>query len=463
MNLKNLQKELEQAIGQYKVAGASIAVFYKDVLTTAAAGVTNVTTNVRMTSDTVMHINSITKVFNATLIMQLVDKGLVELDAPILRYLPNFKVKDQDALQRITVGMLIDHTSGIDGDLLPDYGHDQETLEKAVIRFSELGQIHAPGEECSYCNIATVIAGYLAQQLTGKNWHDLIKENIYAPLDLSDAVTLPEDALLHRASIGHYLNPTSHELERVSTAFLPLSFAPAGATLMMSARDLVTFSRTHMVNGLAPNGHRLLSKKSAKAMRKITSPKIHFGGVIGFGLGWEVFNNGVQAHAGAGAGTVSMLYIHPEKEFAAAILVNTAHGLELINHFTKPWLKEVANIRPYRDAEISPSRVNIKSFDSERYVGTYENISMRYEISAQADGIALQAQGKFRLGDMLSVEKIPIISLIYLGDNNFAYEQSAEIAAISLLAPIEVRFTNPDAAGRPQNLFTSKRLFQRVQ
>ena len=84
INLTTLQQELEEAVRYNKVAGASIAVFHNDVLTAAATGVTNVTTGVTLTTDTVMHLNSITKVFNATLIMQFVDEGRVKFDASIL-------------------------------------------------------------------------------------------------------------------------------------------------------------------------------------------------------------------------------------------------------------------------------------------------------------------------------------------------------------------------------------------
>ena len=77
----DLQQSLEESVARNKVAGASIAVLWDGQLTTAAAGVINVTTGVKLTTETVMHIGSITKVFNATLVMQLVDEGKVDLDS----------------------------------------------------------------------------------------------------------------------------------------------------------------------------------------------------------------------------------------------------------------------------------------------------------------------------------------------------------------------------------------------
>ena len=121
----DLEARLKAALERHKVPGASIAVFQNGQLERAAAGVVNVTTGVTMTPDTVLHIGSITKTLNATLVMQLVDEGRLELDAPLKRYLPDFALADQAAADAITVKMLINHTSGIDGELTPEAGHDQ--------------------------------------------------------------------------------------------------------------------------------------------------------------------------------------------------------------------------------------------------------------------------------------------------------------------------------------------------
>jgi len=70
------------------------------------------------------------------------------------RYLPDLRLGEHTAQKQITVRMLLNHTSGIDGELLPDKGHDEETIEKGITRFAELGQLFAPGTEFSYCNAA---------------------------------------------------------------------------------------------------------------------------------------------------------------------------------------------------------------------------------------------------------------------------------------------------------------------
>ena len=80
MPVQSLQDRLDQALETHGIAGASVAIFEDGALTTAVSGVANVETGIAIDRNTVMHIGSITKVFNATLLMQLVDEGLVDLD-----------------------------------------------------------------------------------------------------------------------------------------------------------------------------------------------------------------------------------------------------------------------------------------------------------------------------------------------------------------------------------------------
>ena len=459
MNLLGLQAELEKAVHQYHVVGASVAVFHNGKLTTACAGITNVITGATISPDTLMHIGSIAKIFTTTLIMQMVDQGLVNLDDPILQHLPKLKLKDTEALQSITVKMLLNHTSGIDAVMLPDYGHDEETIEKAISRFAELGQIHEPGTDYSYCNGAMVIAGYLAQQITSKSWYDLIKEKIYAPLGMQHAVTLPEEALLYNTSVGHHLNRNTNTQARTSFSLQPISFSPGGTTLMMSARDLVTFARAHIANGLGANGTRILSDYSAKNMQKQTVICEKKGFAEGIGLGWMLFENGVVGHGGGAPGVSSMLYVCPEKDFAAAILTNSAHGKGLTNVFMGPWLEEVAGDISLLGAPIDVLPVvHGEEIDFNRYVGTYENIAERYEISALPDGgLGISLQLKFPIYDGNTTEPTAVVSLTPLGGNDFRVRSTEEHpgGALMTLSLRMLTFKNPDTEGRMQHLGVS--------
>ena len=82
----------------------------------AATGVVNIDTGVEATPDAVFQIGSVTKMYTATLVMQLVARGLVDLHAPITTYLPELRMDDRADISDITVLHLLTHTSGIEGD-----------------------------------------------------------------------------------------------------------------------------------------------------------------------------------------------------------------------------------------------------------------------------------------------------------------------------------------------------------
>lgn len=454
MDLSALQEHVEEALQRHHVAGASVAIYHAGTFKGASVGLVNVTTGVEVTNDAIMHIGSIAKIFTTTLIMQLVDEGSVNLDNCISQYLPNLRLKDSEALKHITIKMLLNHTSGIDGDVQPDYGHDEETIEKAIARFCNVGQIHSPGAECSYCNGGFVIAGYLAQRLTGKSWYDLIRERIYRPLGMGHAVTLPEEALLYRASVGHHFDAKSKHQVRTSFSLLPLSFSPGGTTLMMSATDLITFARAHLADGVGSNNIRILSERSARAMRQQTVRRAKGDSTLGFGLGWQVLDHGVLGHSGGAPGVFSMLYIHPTKDFAAAVLTNSEHGRNLVDDLMKSLFEElIGSSSPYIP-EMNVPRQSGLNIDVDRYLGTYENVLSRYEVSTLPEGLGISMCFKFPLYDSSKTEKTPIAPLLHLGGDEFLLQPTEAHAGASLSAAKSTRvaFKTQDIHGQMQHL-----------
>ena len=110
---------------------------------------------------------------------------------------------------------------------------------------------------------------------------------------------------------------------RTSFAFLNPSLAPAGTTAMLSAKDLATFALAHVNDGVALNGHRLLSAASARRMRQQTAAWRGVGGG-GFGLGWMTIDKDILGHDGGGPGIASWLYVDPAAKTVAAVLTNAA-------------------------------------------------------------------------------------------------------------------------------------------
>jgi CubicO group peptidase (beta-lactamase class C family) len=301
----------------------------------------------------------------------------------------------------------------------------------------------------------------MAQRLTGKSWYRLIKERIFEPLDLQHSAALPEDALLHRASVGHYLNLGSHPgLKRTAFAFLPLSFSPGGTTLMMSASDLMAFARVHLGGGSGGEGTHILSCESAREMQRKTVDNHGKGyAACDIGIGWMLTGDGFLHHSGGGPGIVSALYVHPERRCAAVVLTNAGHGFGLINELIDYWCKSVGITRSAASVTTASSR-DKPTADFARYVGTYENVSERYLVSQTADGMILSRQAKFAPYESVSTEASRPTSLRPLAGDQFLWE--TEKPGTPLDASRIVTFRNSDSAGRALHLGNTERLFLRA-
>ncbi len=223
-----------------------------------AYGLLNKETGVETTEDSVFQIGSMTKVWTATLVMQLVDEGKLDLDAPVIDVLPELELSDRDVAARLTMRHLLTHTSGIDGDVFTDTGRGDDCLERYVALLAEAAQNHPLAATWSYCNSGFVLAGRVIEKLTGGTWDAAIKERLVGPLGMTHTGTLPEEALLHRAAVGH-VSETAPSPRGAAAWALPRALGPAG--LVNSTRaDVLAFARMHLTGGLAPDGTRILSE-----------------------------------------------------------------------------------------------------------------------------------------------------------------------------------------------------------
>ncbi|HZZ65252.1 MAG TPA: serine hydrolase domain-containing protein [Candidatus Baltobacteraceae bacterium] len=401
MTSAELHERVAAARRAHKVPGVSAAFLADGQIVEVADGVANAYSGVPMTTHTLAHIGSITKLMTATLVMQLVDEGQVDLGRRVIDYLPSFRIADHSALPDITVEMLLNHTCGMGGNLLPDRGHDEETLVNTVKRFADEAQVHRPGKARSYCNAGTVVAGYLCQQLTGESWYDLVKSRIFSSLHMECAATLPEEALLHNASVGHFLDGNGENV-RTSHAFLPLGYAPAGSTTMCTARDLLEFVSAHLRNGAGADGGRLLSSENTARMQRFSgAPEYQ---AFESGIGWRIFQ-GLIGHGGGGPGIVSYVSADPRSGTAAAVLTNAEHGVELLRDVLNPFMLQHAGAVPLPTL---PQANPACRFEPDRYVGVYENNTVIHEVRQDANGLVWTAQAKHKYYDSSPIEPTPV-------------------------------------------------------
>jgi CubicO group peptidase (beta-lactamase class C family) len=373
-----LRGRLAELIARHGVPGASLAVLAGGQVATAAAGVLNVATDVAATDDALFQIGSITKVYTASLVMQLVEEGRVQLDAPVVTYLPELKLADAEVAEAVTLRHLLTHTSGIEGDHFPDLGRGDDVVKRYVASCAKLGQTHPLGATMSYCNSGFVIAGRVIEKLTGQIWDDALASRLIRPLDLGHSVTLPEEVLRFRGAIGHV--ERDGQVEQVPTWGLPRSCGPAGL-ICATAADVVAFARMHLDAGRAAGGEQVLSRESVTAMQdaQVAVPDPYTFGSH-WGLGWMLFDcdgRRVYGHDGGTLGQSAFLRVVPDADVAVALLANGGHTVDLFDDLVRPLLDELAGFTlPIR---LEPPAVAVDGA-LERYVGVYERLGNRIEI-----------------------------------------------------------------------------------
>jgi dipeptidyl aminopeptidase/acylaminoacyl peptidase/CubicO group peptidase (beta-lactamase class C family) len=388
------RRRLATLTEKHRVPGAALGLLrvrpgQEDELTEVACGVLNIGTGVPVTTDSLFQIGSITKVFTATLALQLADEGRLDLDAPVAEVLPELRLADPDVTKQVTMRHLLTHTSGLDGDVFTDTGRGDDAVEKYVALLSDVGQTHRPGATWSYCNSGFALAGRVIEKLTDSTWDKALGRRIAKPLGLRHTVTLPEQALLYRTAVGHVGEDTD-EISRAPVWMLPRSVGPAGL-ICASAADVLAFARLHLTGGLAPDGSRVLSAASAAAMAELQAelPDRHSLG-DSWGLGWMRFGwNGRRliGHDGNTIGQSAFLRVLPDEGLAVALLTNGGNARDLYQELYREIFAELGGVD--LPAPLAPPDPPFAA-DITPHLGRYERASAQLDVLAGPDGPVLR-------------------------------------------------------------------------
>ena len=383
--MTELQETVQDLVASSGVPGAVVGVLEDGRIETAAAGIANLNSGVEMTPETLFLTGSITKVWTTTLLMSLVEQGLVDLDAPVKRYLPDFVLGEPGVADTLVVRHLVTHTSGIDAAIfLDEMGEGDEAIANFVERLCDKGQLFQPGEYFSYNNAGFVLAGRIIEVVTGEGYSDAMRHRLFAPLGLERSMFTAREAILHRVAIGH--QPGADGYVPTRRFVMPACLGPAGTTFITSVRDTLTFVQTHL-----PTGPRFLSPESVDRMaaHHIDFPVPATGSV---GLSWLRKQHGprvVLTHGGGSFGGVAMVGVVPDMGAAYIAFANGGAGSMA---FHRQFAEAILQKRFGLPAQDSPDGSG-PAPDPSRYHGVYR--SWGVELSISDDGDALTYRPRF--------------------------------------------------------------------
>lgn len=381
--------------------GLVVAVQQGNEAFTCARGIADVGTGREMTVDTVFHLASVSKVYNATLVMSLVDEGLLELDVPVRTYLPDFAVTDPEVTEKVTLRHLITHTSGLDGDKFASFGQGDDALARYVDDCRDIGQVHPLGATWSYCNSGVNIAGHVVATVLGTSWDAALRERVLQPSGATRSGTLPEDVVWWPTAVPHVKDGGQVQPLRVWQG--DRSSGPAGGVLA-TAEDVLRFVALHARGGKAADGSAVLRPETVEQMlRPVIALPAGEEGESHAGLGWSLRllpdGRRVASHGGDLLGTHAQLTWIPE-ERAVLVVLGNGDGLQVVAKALLEDLLDDLGIprpEPLRRPEQPPE------VDVARQAGRYRTVAVELDLRPAAGHLA----GTLRILDPLISSRMP--------------------------------------------------------
>jgi CubicO group peptidase (beta-lactamase class C family) len=248
INYYQLEKMIEDHMKQVHVTAAALAVVNdQEILYARGYGRTSVEEGgVAVSPRTLFRIGSVTKPLVGTAVMRLVENGQLDLDQPLKAYIEWLRFSEPHAEERITLRMLLSHTSGLPSDSQSGSA-DSDGLESYVReRLPHYFFVASPGRLFSYANAGFSLAGYIAQVITRKRFPDLMQELVFDPLEMHLTTFDPLVAMTYPFALPHILREDQlHVWHHVSYG---QAIAPAGGAYS-TVEDLAYFAKMHLQYG----------------------------------------------------------------------------------------------------------------------------------------------------------------------------------------------------------------------
>ncbi|WP_333776963.1 serine hydrolase domain-containing protein [Streptomyces sp. IBSBF 3136] len=386
-------QELAEAVAsrakEFEIPGAAVGVLVDGVEITACHGVTNVEQPQPVDDRTLFHLASLSKTFTATAVMRLAQEGRLELGATVRSYVPELRLADELATAEITVLNLLNHTSGLDWNLI-DLRPEDVSLAAFVARMAELPLIAKPGARASYSQAGYNLLGRVVEKVTGQPFEQAMRELVLEPAGLTNTFYGLDDVIIRRFAVGH--NRSEDGELRLAH---PWKSWPAGVLgndpgggAISAVSDLLRWARFQLGSGEGVLPTEVLDQMKEPTVDLRGSSLGH-----AFGLGWFLKDVGgvrTVGHGGSGNCQYSDLLIVPERNFAVVALANAGPVGYPFTQAVLQWALERYLGVVEQDPEPSPYDVA----RAREVVGRYTNGAMNLDVADTGDGLTLAVEIK---------------------------------------------------------------------
>jgi len=320
---KFLEDAMQKEMAYFGIPGCAISILDHGKVSSLQFGYSDVEKKELFTTDTVSGIGSCTKSMTAFAALRLAEKKILDIDAPVVSYLPDFSLWDDEASQNVTLRDMLCHRTGLGG-------HDGTWPDNNITRIEFLQRIKnmEPNAQfrslAQYSNVMYIAIGGIMEALSGKKWENIMAEEIFEPLKMERTFCLMDDALKEENCAIPYR--WDKGLQAIKHWNIDMA-GPCGS-VMSTVKDLTKWLVMHMNWGVCGR-ENMLSTANFLDMHTpqiaMEYPHIKGGCSLGYGLGWRIMDyhgHIVQQHTGKIEGYSAFQFYLPEKNCGAVFMQN---------------------------------------------------------------------------------------------------------------------------------------------
>ncbi|MGF6356557.1 CubicO group peptidase (beta-lactamase class C family) [Paenibacillus sp. 4624] len=325
--LQGLDEFITSQLEQWNGVGTAVAIVHKDqVVWNKGYGYRDLEAGLEVTPDTLFAIGSSTKSFTAAAAAQLVDEGLLDWDVPVKTYLPEFKMCDSVATERLTIRDMLCHRSGLPRHEMVWY-NSPRSREELVFNLRHLEPNQDFRNKWQYQNIVYMAAGYLIGHLKGTSWEQVVQETLFNPLEMNASLFSVEKMQQQ----SNYAFPYTNQGEqKVRIPFRSVNAIGPSGSINSNLTDMTAWLQFQVQQGIW-KGKTLVSKEQ---MTEMHSPQMACESpflskelpISAYGLGWIIEpyrGHSMIHHGGAIDGFASQVALLPDEEIGIVVLSNT--------------------------------------------------------------------------------------------------------------------------------------------
>jgi CubicO group peptidase (beta-lactamase class C family) len=355
-----LRAELER----WGVPGAVVGVLHGGEEAVLPYGVTSLASGELVSEETPFRVASLTKPLTATLTALLSTDGLLGLDDPVKRVVPELLLADEAVQETVTTRQLLAHLSGLDCETphdLANHGDGDDALAAAIATYPTLGQLTRPGEIWSYANTGYWLAGHAIARAAGAPYEKAAAELVLTPLGMSDSRFVHDGCPPAGAALGHTPRAGAAGHDVIPGYPFARARAPSGG-LVSTVPDLLRFAAEQIASPELASLHEPVVEAVGRQ----------------WGTGWALEPiDGVQVaeHSGSYGGFQSQLTIVPDRRLAVVVLTNSGRGSAAARRVVEWALEACCGLR-----RPEPTRLTV---DLAPFEGLYRAGELTVEVQAR--------------------------------------------------------------------------------